>query len=99
MTEAVPTTQDDNMLTLRKEDLEDLMGRAAERGAERVLAHFGLESANAAQDIREMRDLLDAWHDARRTALRTIIKVVTTGILAALLVGVAIKLRFLGGSQ
>ena len=86
----------ENMLLLRKEDFDDLLERAAERGAERVLTHLGLENGHAAHDIRE---LLDAWRDARRTAWQTTVKVITTGILAALLVGAAIKLKLLGGPQ
>ena len=86
-------------ITLRPDDLDELLTRAAERGAERCLAHLGLENGHAARDIRELRDLLEAWRDARRTAWRTTIKVATTGILAALLVGAAIKLKLMGGSQ
>ena len=86
-------------ITLRPEDLDDLLTRAAERGAERCLAHLGLENGHAARDIRELRDLLEAWRDARRTAWQTVIKVATTGILAILLVGAAIKLKLMGGSQ
>jgi hypothetical protein len=64
-----------------------------------LLAHLGLENGHAARDIRELRDLLEAWRDARRTAWQTTIKVATTGILAALLVGAAIKLKLMGGPQ
>ena len=96
--EQPPATLVDNMLLLRKEDFDDLLDRAAERGAERCLAHLGLENGSAAKDIRELRDLLEAWRDARRTAWQTTVKVVTTGILAALLVGAAIKLKLLGGA-
>ena len=86
-------------ITLRPEDLDDLLTRAAERGAERCLAHLGLENGHAARDIRELRDLLEAWRDARRTAWQTVLKVATTGILATLLVGAAIKLKVMGGGQ
>ena len=89
----------ENMLLLRKEDFDELLDRAAERGAERVLAHLGLENGHAARDIGELRSLLEAWRDARRTAWQTAVKVVTTGILAALLVGAAIKLKLMGGPQ
>ena len=89
----------ENMLLLRKEDFDELLDRAAERGAERVLAHLGLENGHAARDIGELRSLLEAWRDARRTAWQTAVKVLTTGILAALLVGAAIKLRLIGGPQ
>ena len=87
------------VLSLRAEDLDDLLTRAAERGAERCLAHLGLENGHAARDIRELRDLLEAWREARHTAWQTIIKVATTGLLAVILVGAAIKLKLMGGTQ
>lgn len=55
---------------------------------------------HAAQDIRELRDLLfEAWRDARRTAWRTVIRVATTSLLVVALLGAAIKLKFMGGSR
>lgn len=87
------------VLSLRAEDLDDLLTRAAERGAERCLAHLGLENGHAARDIRDLRDLIEAWREARHTAWQTFIRVLTTGILAALLVGAAIKLKLMGGAQ
>ena len=81
------------MVTLPREELEGLLSIAAERGAERVLAHLGLENGHAARDVRDLRDLLSAWRDARKTAWVTLVRVLTTGVLAALLLGVAIKLR------
>lgn len=92
-------TQQPSVLSMRQEDLDELLTRAAERGAERCLAHLGLENGHAARDIRELRDLLDSWRDARHTAWQTVIKVATTGILASLLVGAAIKLKLMGGPQ
>ena len=89
----------ENMLLLRREDFDELLAHAAERGAERVLSHLGLENGHAARDIRELRDLLEAWREARHTAWQTFVKVLTTGLLAALLVGAAIKLKVVGGSQ
>ena len=97
--EQQPAALIENMLLIRREDFDDLLAHAAERGAERVLAHLGLENGHAARDIRELRDLLEAWRDARRTAWQTTVKVITTGILAALLVGAAIKLKLMGGPQ
>ncbi len=89
----------ENMLLMRKEDFDEMLDSAAQRGAERCLAHLGLENGSAAKDIRELRDLLEAWRDARRTAWRTAVKVVTTAILAMLLVGAAIKLKLMGSPQ
>ena len=52
-----PAALVENMLLLRREDFDDLLDRAAERGAERALAHIGLENGHAAKDIRDLRDL------------------------------------------
>jgi hypothetical protein len=98
MTEEAKPALVENMLLLRREDFEELLDRAAERGAERCLAHLGLENGSAARDIRELRGLLDAWRDARRTAWQTFVKLLTTGFLAALLVGAAIKFKLVGGA-
>ena len=97
MTDASKPTPTEERVLRRKDDFDTLLARAAERGAERALAHIGLASEHAAHDIHELRDLLEAWRDARRTALQTLIKVTTTGILALLLVGAAIKLKVWGG--
>ena len=94
-----PAALVENMMLLRKEDFEELLNHAAERGAERVLSHLGLENGHAARDIRDLRDLIEAWREARHTAWQTFIRVLTTGILAALLVGAAIKLKLMGGGQ
>ncbi|MCW7536706.1 DUF6127 family protein [Aquabacterium sp. A7-Y] len=100
MTEENKPALVDNMLVLNKEDFDDLLDRAAERGAERVLMLLGFDDrGDAARDLRELRDLLDAWRDARRTAWRTVVKVFTTGLLAALLIGASIKFNPWGGGQ
>ncbi len=98
MTEAI-STDEPEMLVFRKDDFDDLLNCAAERGAERVLVRLALENGHAARDIGELRELLEAWRDARRTAWRTTVKVLTTAILAMLLIGAAIKLKVMGGPQ
>ncbi len=88
-----------DILSLRPEDLDELLTQAAEKGAARALAALGLENGHAAKDIRDLRGLIEAWRQARQTAWQTTIKVVTTGILAALLLGAAIKFKLMGGVQ
>ncbi len=96
----MPTDTDfSGVLSLRPDDLDELLTRAAEKGAERALAALGLDNGHAAKDIRDLRGLIEAWRQARQTAWQTTIKVVTTGILSALLVGAAIKLKLMGGVQ
>jgi len=94
-------TEYDNLdvLNLRPEDLDELLICAAEKGAERALAALGLENGHAAKDIRDLRGLIEAWRQARQTAWQTLIKLLTTGILVALLVGASIKLKLYGGVQ
>jgi hypothetical protein len=89
----------ENMLLLRKEDFDDLLNRAAERGARRALADVGLDGDDAAHDIRELRNLLDAFNAAKHTAWQTVIKMITTGFVLALLAGTLIKLKMYGGGQ
>jgi hypothetical protein len=88
-----------DVLNLRPEDLDELLIRAAEKGAERALAALGLENGHAAKDIRDLRGLIEAWRQARQTAWQTLIKLLTTGILVALIVGASIKLKLYGGVQ
>jgi len=59
----------------------------------------GLENGHAAKDIRGLRGLIEAWRQARQTAWQTLIKLLTTGILVALIVGASIKLKLYGSVQ
>ena len=50
-------------------EIDALIARAAEAGANAVLVKIGLNNGDkAARDIRELRDLLAAWRSAKRTA-------------------------------
>jgi hypothetical protein len=68
----------------------------AERGARRALADVGLEGKEAALDIRDLRSLIECIRFVRRTAVQTAVRLITTGILLALLAGIAIKLKLFG---
>ena len=87
------------ILNLRPDDLDELLTRAAGKGAERALAALGLENGHAAKDIRDLRGLIEAWRQARQTAWQTFIKLLTTGVLVALMVGTSIKLKLFGNFQ
>ncbi len=67
--------------TLTPEELEAMLDRAAKRGARQALAAIGLHDENAAVDVREMRSLLEAWRDTRRSIWNTSIKLLTVAIL------------------
>lgn len=71
--------------------LRAIVQEASEEGAARALSRCGLNDENAGHDIRELRTLLDAWRDARRTAMRTLVRWVTAALLLALGIGLAIR--------
>ena len=87
------------MLTLPLEEFEAMLERAAERGARHALAEVGLDGPGAADDIRELRNLLDAFNAAKRTAGLTVVKLLVTGLVMALLAGAFLKLKLFGGGQ
>ncbi len=68
-------------------ELEAMIQRAAEAGAKKALRDVGLSDDNAVHDMREIRDLLDSWRSAKRTAATTVIKTFTYIFLGALLTG------------
>jgi len=79
-------------------EFEAILTRAAEEDARRALANVGLDGEEAALDIRDLRSLLDCIRFVRRTAVQTAVHLITTGLMLALLAGIAIKLRIFGSS-
>ena len=61
------------------------------------MTDFGLDGESAAADIRELSGLLEAFNTAKHTAWHTLVGMVTTGFILALVAGVLIKLKFFGG--
>ncbi len=78
-------------------EFEALLARAAQQGARRALADVGLDGKDAALDIRDLRSLLDCIRFVRRTAVQTSVHLITTGVILALLAGIAVKLKIFGG--
>ena len=66
---------------LSHDELEDMLDRAARRGAKEALRSIGLLDDDAHKDITAMRSLLEAWRDTRRSIWSTITKLVTVGVL------------------
>jgi hypothetical protein len=76
--------------------LRALIEEASELGAARALSALGLSDDTARKDMEELRELLSAWRDAKRSARKAVIDWLMRGVLALLLVGIAVKLG-LGG--
>ena len=68
-------------ITLTPDELEAMLDRAARRGAKEALRSIGLLDDNAHKDITEMRSLLEAWRDTRKSIWATTIKLITVAVL------------------
>jgi len=77
-------------------ELQGLLEQASETGARRALAQLGLDDASAAKDMGELRELLSAWRDAKRSARKAAIGWVVRMVLAMLLIGIAFRLGLPG---
>ena len=75
------------MVTLRA-----VVEEASELGAVRVLERLGLADETAQDDIDELRELLSAWRDAKASAWKAALEWLVRGVLALLLVGIAVRL-------
>ncbi len=80
-------TEGGELITLRA-----VVEEASELGASRVLHRLGLADPGAQDDLGELRELLSAWRDAKASAWKAAIEWLVRGVLALLLVGIAVRL-------
>jgi hypothetical protein len=73
--------------------LRALAEEASQSGARRALGALGLDDSRARRDMDELRELLSAWRDAKRSARRAVISWIARLCCAAVLVGLAVRLR------
>jgi hypothetical protein len=92
-----PPRSDKGDFRMSEAEFRVFLSKAAEEGAKRALADAGIDGKDAALDIRDLRSLLDCIRFVRRTAVQTAVHVITTGIMLALLAGIALKLKIFGG--
>jgi hypothetical protein len=85
-------------VTLPQEELERIIECAATKGAKSALHSVGLDGEDAAHDIRELRNLLDAFNEAKKTAGLTIVKMLITGLVLAVVAGTVLKLKIFGSA-
>ena len=72
--------------------LRAIAEESSELAAERVLQRLGLGDEGAENDLDELRELLRAWRDAKASAWRALLEWAMRGALAALLIGIAVRL-------
>jgi len=75
--------------------LRALVEEASEAGAGRALARVGLIDAKAADDVGELRELLAAWREAKKSARAAVVgwlvKLMLIGLVGGLAVTVGLK--------
>ncbi|MBR0553887.1 DUF6127 family protein [Stakelama marina] len=76
--------------------LRAIVEEAGELGAARALKRLGLEDSAAAKDMAELRELLGAWRDAKKSVVKALIGWIVRMGLALVLVGLAVRLGFGG---
>jgi hypothetical protein len=69
------------MVDLTPEQLEEMLDRAAKKGAAQALLDIGLQDQDAASDLRDMRSLLDAWRLTKKSIWSTTVRMVTVAVL------------------
>lgn len=72
-----------------------LVEEASEAGAVRALGRLGLDDARARRDMDELRELLQAWRDAKKSALAQVATWMLRLVLALLVLGMAVRTGFL----
>jgi hypothetical protein len=83
---AQESAQGGDLMTLRA-----IVEEASELGAARMLTRMGLNDEGAPEDLSELRELLRAWRDAKQSAWKAVIEWAVRAIMAALLVGIAMR--------
>jgi hypothetical protein len=76
--------------------LRAIAEEAGEIGGRRALTGLELSDDAASQDLRELREMLRAWRDAKRSAVKGVLGWCVRMALALLLIGIAVKTGFGG---
>lgn len=72
--------------------LRAIVEETTELAADRVLARLGLSDAEAESDMGELRELLGAWREAKASAWKALVDWAVRGLLALLLIAIAMRL-------
>ncbi len=74
--------------------LRALCAEAAEVGARAALERLGLGDEGARRDLDELRELLSAWRDAKRSAWKAAVDWVVRAACALVLIAMAYRFGF-----
>ncbi len=72
--------------------LRAVVEEAGDLGAARALARIGLADASAGEDLRQLRELLQTWRDARAGVWGATFDKFVRGVMMLLLAALAVQL-------
>jgi 2-iminoacetate synthase ThiH len=75
------------------EVIEQMIARAAKQGAREALQSVGLHDENAGEDMKELRNLLDAWRSTKKTVWSQVVKAMTMAVLGAIVAGAFLQFK------
>jgi hypothetical protein len=73
--------------------LRALVEESSQAGARRALGALGLDDERARRDMDELRELLGAWREAKKSAWKAVVAWVVRLVLAMVLVGLAVRFK------
>ena len=73
--------------------LRALVEESSQAGARRALGALGLDDEKARRDMDELRELLTAWREAKRSVWKAVVGWFVRLFLALVLVGMAVRFR------
>lgn len=74
--------------------LRAIIEESSALATDRALERLGLADAGAEGDLVELRELLQAWRDAKTSAWKAMVEWMVRAGLALLLIGIAVRLGF-----
>ena len=75
------------------EVIEQMISRAAKQGARAALESVGLHDETAGEDLKELRNLLDAWRSTKKTIWSQVVKATTMAVLGAIAAGAFLQFK------
>lgn len=85
--------QESRAYVLDADTLKAIVEKAAEDGARKALAGVGLHDEDAANDVRDLRQVMADWRAMKRGVLTALANAIVLGLLGLILAGAIWHLR------
>lgn len=84
---------DHKRLIVEAGELRAMLEKAAEDGAKKALAAVGLHDEDAADDVRDLRNLMADFRTVKRGVFTSLANTLVLGLLAAVVAGILWQIR------